>query len=205
MTKLAELKRDLARALEDGEQERVGSVRRLIATQYEETEDGVEACYKLGLDALFVRQDLEEAEKRFRAAVRAKSETWSASARVSLALVLLALGKSQQAVFELRKVARKEPPDILSAQAWGILEMSLRDLKNGEEAKRARHEHLKLLKRLATDESSEDAALAHFMLGMEYKHDGVRKEARQHLETALSNDALPPVERTRAEQAIKDL
>jgi hypothetical protein len=120
-------------------------------------------------------------------------------------MILLKQGKTQQALFELRKVAGTTPPTIISASAWGLLVVALRETNQPKEAARARTEHKRVLTRLTGSTVPEDAAIAHFMLGMEYKFDGERALAKKHFETALKGNALPEREKSQAEEALKEV
>ncbi len=202
--KIQDLVRDLERALQSGDHDRVASVRRTIAHQYPETPAGAEASYKLGLDALFRKRNADEAAEHFRAAVKAKS-TWSAPARTSLAIVLLRQGKGQQGMFELRKIASASPPTIASAYAQGLLVLALREAKKGPEAEKAHQEHKRMLLKVAETSTGEDKALAHFMLGMEHKIDGEREPAKKQLQAALAVGALEARERKQAEAALAEV
>jgi tetratricopeptide (TPR) repeat protein len=202
--KLQDLLRDLEGALKASDHDRVASVRRTIVAQYPGTPEGAEASYKLGLDALFRERSPDEAAEHFRAALKAKS-SWAAAARISLAIILLRQGKSQQGMFELRKVVSADPPTIASAYAKGLIVVALREAKNAKEAERAHEEHKKLLSRVAEIATGEDKALAHFMLGMEHKFDGEREPAKKHLCAALEAGGLPERERAQVEAALLEV
>jgi tetratricopeptide (TPR) repeat protein len=202
--KLQDLLRDLERALESGDHDRVASVRRTIVHQFPETAAGAEASYKLGLDALFRKRNVDEAADHFRAALKAKS-TWATPARTSLAIVLLRQGKGQQGMFELRKIASATPPTIAGAYAQGLLVLALREAKKGPEAEKAHQEHKRMLQKIAEISTGEDKALAHFMLGMEHKIDGEREPAKKQLQAALAVGALDERERKQAESALGEV
>jgi tetratricopeptide (TPR) repeat protein len=116
--------------------------------------------------------------------------------------VLHRLGKPQQALFELRKVAATKPPTVASAMALGLVALILKD-GNQAEFERARKEQLKLLEGLLKADDAEEAALASYMLGMEYKYEGRRAEAKKYLERALASDALGPEDKARIQDALK--
>lgn len=205
MTSLAELNRDLERALQGGDLDQVASVRRAISAQFPDAEEGAEASYKLGLDALFRGRDLEAAAEHLRGAAKAKSARWSHPARLSLGLVLLRQKKPQQAVFELRRVAGLRPPTLLAAQAAGFLEIALREGKQAKEAEKARAQLFELLGAVAGGSDAEEAAHAHLLLGLEHKFDGRRQEAKRHLAQAAESALLPAEERARAAAALKEV
>jgi tetratricopeptide (TPR) repeat protein len=205
MASLKDLERDLKRALEAGDLDRVASVRRTIASGFADTPAGAEASYKLGLDQLFRAKNVGEAEKLLRDAAKSKAAPWSAAARVSLGILMLRQGKAQQAIFELRRVAGIKPPTIHSAQAAGFVVLALKESGNATEAERARKTQLEILGALIKSGEAETAALAHQMLGMEHKFAGERAKAKEHLSKALASAALPPDERRSAEAAMEDL
>lgn len=205
MASLKDLMSDLDRALAGNDLDQVASVRRTIAGAFPGSPAGAEASYKVGLDLLFRAKKPEEAAVSFREAAKAKSQPWSAAARVSLGLLLLREGKPQQAVFELRRVAGMTPPTIQTAQAAGFVVIALRELGNGADAERARKSHIEMLKKLTTSDDEETEAIANFMLGMEHKFDGDRGTAKAHLEKALASSELPPDEKSSAELAMQDL
>lgn len=187
---LNELTTALARAEEVGDLDRLRVARQALVAAYPEAEVAAEAAFRLGLDALFVGQDLERAAEHFRAATKAKASPAAQAARTSLGLVLLRQGKHQQAVFELRRVGASKPPSLAAAQALSWVALSFRQQKNAKEADRARDEQLKVLDAVAAGADRASAALAHVLLGAEHKHDGRRDRAVKHLEAALASGAL---------------
>lgn len=201
---LKDLSKDLERALAKGDAELVASIRRTIAEAHPETDEGAEAAYKLGLESLFRSKDIEEASEWLRKAAKAKSKEWGPLARTSLGLLLHRQGKLQQAVFELRKAAGGVP-SIAGAVALGLTVILFREAKNGAEADRARADQKKMLLALTKGEDAEDAALAHYMLGMEHKHDGERADAKRHLEAAVKSNALAGDAAEKAKAALKDI
>jgi tetratricopeptide (TPR) repeat protein len=205
MATLAELARDLDRALELGDLDQASGVRALIAEQHPETPAAAEARFKLGLDALFRQRDPDRAAAHLREAAKAKDARWSQQARISLGLLLLRQGKHQQAVFELRRAAAARPPTVVAAQAAGFVAGALREARQAKEAERARTEQLRLLEGLTASVDPAEAAYAHLLLGVEHKHDGQRALARKHLQAAITGGALPPAERAHAEKALREL
>lgn len=206
MTALKDLKRDLERALgakQDFDQ--IALIRQKIAEAHGDTVEGAEANYKLGLDALFRRGDLELAAQHLREATRVKAPPWSVAARVSLGLILLRQGKDQQAVFELRRVAGATPPTLVSAQAWGLLVIAFRQLKKGQDANKAQTEYRKALEQIERSGAPADVAQARYMLGMEHKFDGNRAMAKRYLEQALGFAELPAEDRVRIEATLAGL
>lgn len=205
MAKLTELLRDLGRALEGGDLDQVAAVRRTIVETHEATQEGAEAAYKLALDTLFRQRDPDRAAEYLRIAGKSKVDQWSLPARVSLGLLLLRQGKHQQAAFELRKVAALKPPTVLTAQAQGFLVLALYEQKNGKEAQRIRGEQLKTLEGLTRSAHPPEAALAQLMLGLEYKFDGQRAEAKRHLTAAVDSGQLPKEDLGLAQKALSEV
>ena len=206
MTDLSSLLGDLERALAAHDLDLVASVRRTIFEGHPTTVAAAEAGYKLGLDALYRRHDLDAAAQRFRETVRRKDGKWSPAARVSLALILLRQKKHQQALFELRKATSADPPTLLSAQAAGLVAVVLADAqKPGAEIERARDNAKSLLTRLVSSTDPETAGGAAFMLGMEFKFDGDRSNARTWLEQALASGALPEDAQRLAARSLEGL
>lgn len=200
---LEQLLRDLDRALKSGDPDRITSVRVTIAQGHPESDAGAEANYRLGLSALFSGQDLEQAATFLKAATKAKSKAWGPDARTSFGLVLFRLGKVQQAIFELRKVAGVKPPTLASARALGFMVMLLREGEKRDEADRTRKQQFEALRALTKSADAEVQAQAHFMLGMEHKHDGDRAGAKENLQNAVESEALGPDELAIARAALK--
>lgn len=193
MVALKDLQRDLARALEANDLDAAASVRRAIVDNHEGLEVA-EAAYKLGLDALYRKKDLAAAADLLRQAGKAKHPDWSLPARVSLGLVLLAAGKPQQAVFELRKAASAKPASLLTAQAAGLIALALAQSNPGAEVERARDKFKSALEALTKNQPPEVEAWAALYLGMEFKHDGMREDARKWLLRAQTLQCLPEAE-----------
>jgi tetratricopeptide (TPR) repeat protein len=198
------LKKDLDRAIKAGDPDKIAAAWQALANSYPDTPDGGDASYRLGLDALFRGKSLDKAAELFRVALKSKG-THALSARSSLGLVLMRQGKHQQGVFELRKVAGTTPPTIFSISAWGLLVVAFKELGNMKEAERAHVEHKRALEKMTASKVAEDAALAHYMLAMEYKIDGERAIAKRHLEAALATKALPKAELASATAVLAEL
>jgi tetratricopeptide (TPR) repeat protein len=189
-TPLKDLERDLARALEQGDADRVSQARRQIAEQHPDTAAAAEASFRLGMHTLFAELDLAAAAEHFRQASKVKGSPFASAARVSLGITLFRQGKHQQAVFELRKVAGQKPPTLAGAQALSFVAMIQRQVGPAAELERTRGELTKLLTQL-TQGSKEESGLAHLMLAAEHKGDGRRAEAKRHLEAALAQGLEP--------------
>ena len=204
MATLAELLRDLERALTQGDQESAQSVRRTIVDGHPDSVAAAEAAYRMGLSALFGQRDMEAASTWMRRGAQSKIEPWASASRVALGVFLARLGKTQQAAFELRKVASGTPVTALSLQAAGLLVLAFRDAGQREQAERAREKQLELLARHSSG-PGELGALASYMLGMEHLHAGDRKRAGVSLHRALDSGFLPPDQERSARRAVDDL
>ena len=191
---IEDLKRDLSRALEANNWSAAASVRSTLVAQHPDTSEAAEAAYKQGLHALYQEQVLARAAEYLRLAARAMDPDWSLPARVSLGLVMLAQGKGQQAVFELRKAAGIKPPNQMTAQAAGLVAVALAQHKPGAEVERAREQYKGVLQQLTKGQAPAVEAWACLHLGMEFKHDGQRAEAKQWLHRAAGLNALGPDE-----------
>lgn len=195
----------LSRALEVGDPDRIRDARKAIVAAHPESEAAGEAQFRLGLDALFLGQDLDAAAEHFRAATKSKASVHAMPARTSLGLVLLRQGKHQQAVFELRRVGAQKPPSLAAAQALSWVALSFRQQKNGAEADRARAEQLKVLESVAAGTDPAAAAIANVLLGAEHKHDGRRDLATKHLKAALAHKTLDPEYTAKAQALLASL
>ncbi|MBI4818178.1 MAG: hypothetical protein HY791_18085 [Deltaproteobacteria bacterium] len=190
MADLEELKKDLARTLKLKDDERVAEVRRTIGDAFPETPAGAVANYKLGLYLLMKLGKVDEAIERFRLVTTHKDKVYGPIARVTMAQLLFKRGKSQQAIFELRKAASASPPTVTSVQAHAFLVIFLTELKKKDEAARAKKDHLAALEALAGRDDVEASSYGHFMLGLELLHEGRKPDARTRLESALSRGGL---------------
>lgn len=202
--KQSDLIKDLRRAEETGDLARIEELRRRLVELFPDSSESAEANFRLGLTALLRDKNLDEAEMRLRAAAKGADKALAAQARTHLGMLLYRRGKAQQAVFELRKVAGRTPADLWSAQALALVHLVFREQGNAKEADRARAEQLKLLEQLTRGEG-ESQAFAHFMLGMEHKHDGRREPAKRHLTLAEGHAALPSAEKARVKAALQEL
>lgn len=205
MAALKDLLRDLKRAIAEGKEDNVNAVRWAIAEHHPETPEGAEARYKLGLAALFRDQDLDTAAILFRDTAKAKQRKWSHCARTSLGLVLLKQGKEQQAIFELRRAASPRPPNLMVAQAAGLLVLALSELGNTKEAARARQQLIEILGLLLKHEDERVVAMASYMRGMEHKFDGEREPAKAMITKAVESGKLPPDELAAAQAVLEGL
>lgn len=148
MPKLDDLLSDLANF--DAQHDLAGlrRVREAIVSEHPDSEEAVEALYKIGLDCLFRERDLVTAVERFEEAAKRKHAFWSAAARTSLGLCYHHQGRTQKALLELRKVAYAETPSSHSVTALGFIESIFDQGGNSEDAKRTRKDRVKQLEQL---------------------------------------------------------
>ena len=202
--KLPDVLADLRRAEQNEDTARIDELRRKLVETFPDAPESAEASFRLGLVTLLRDGKPDEAEVRLRLGTKSSNKAVAAQARTHLGMLLHRRGKTQQAVFELRKVAGRSPPDLWSAQALALVHLVFREQGNAKEAERARAEQLKLLEQLTKGEG-ESQAFAHFFLGMEHKFDGRREPAKRHLELAAKHAALPAGEKSQVQAALRDL
>jgi tetratricopeptide (TPR) repeat protein len=148
MSKLDDLLSDLANFDAQHDLQGLRRTREAIVTEHPDSEEAVEASYKIGLDCLFRERDLVTAVERFEEAAKRKHAFWSAAARTSLGLCFHHQGRTQKALLELRKVAYPETPSSHSVTALGFIESILDQSGNTEDARRARKDRVKQLEQL---------------------------------------------------------
>jgi tetratricopeptide (TPR) repeat protein len=158
MSKLDDLLSDLANFDAQHDLDGLRRVREVIVTEHPDSEEAVEALYKIGLDCLFRERDLIAAVQNFEDAAKRKHPFWSAAARTSLGLCYHHQGRSQKALLELRKVAYPETPTSHSVTALGFIESILEEAGNSDDAKRARKDRVKQLEQLVDDARSSGRA-----------------------------------------------
>jgi tetratricopeptide (TPR) repeat protein len=124
------------------------ALRETLVRDFPQSDAAAEACYKIGLDALFRQRNAESAIGWFSAATDCKHPFWSKAARVSLGLCLFHQGKHQKAIFQLRKVGFPETPDCHSVTALSFIELIFAELGNTEEVTRTRKVRHKQLETL---------------------------------------------------------
>lgn len=196
----------LIQAMRAGDEAEVRRLREAIIRDRPESPLAAECHFRLGLEALFSRRDLDAAAEHFRAAGRLKHAPWSESARLSLASILMRQGRTQQAIFELRKVVARTPESLLTAQAYGMMTLFLSQSGQTEAADRAQKAHHALLRRLQTDlASAADRASATYLLGEELLLLGQRAEALAAFESAIASGALDQTQGDRAVQRVRML
>jgi tetratricopeptide (TPR) repeat protein len=148
MAKLDDLLSDLANFDAQHDLQGLRRVREAIVSEHPDSEEAVEALYKIGLDCLFRERDLVAAVDTFDEAAKRKHPFWSAAARTSLGLCFHHQGRAQKALLELRKVAYPETPSSHSVTALGFIESILEQSGNSDDAKRARKDRVKQLEQL---------------------------------------------------------
>ncbi len=148
MANLEALLNDLANLDAQHDLEGLHRVREQIVSDFPQSDAAVEAMYKLGLDILFRRRDLNGAVAKFEEAAKRKHPFWSAAARTSLGLCFYHQKRTQRALLELRKVAYPEKPTQHSVTALVFLEQIYTTEGNRDEAKRIRKDRINQLEEL---------------------------------------------------------
>lgn len=195
MTELTTLVNKLASLEESSDLGGLRQLREEIVEQYPDSEAAVEAEYRLGLDLLFHARDLDAAIERFAQAAQKKHPFWSAAARTSLGLCFFRQGKSQKALFELRKVAYPEQPTSHSVSALTFIEDIAEIEGDAEEVMRVRNERIKQTRSLVESGRNKDPSERGYYLyslGVALQDRGDHEEARTVLEDAknLGPDGL---------------
>jgi tetratricopeptide (TPR) repeat protein len=136
MANLEDLLNNLANLEAQHDLDGLRGVREKIVSEHPESDEAVEALYKIGLDFLFRERKLELAIESFREATRRKHPFWSAAARTSLGLCYYHRKQLQLALFELRKVAYADEHSSHSLTALTFIENILREENKMEEVER---------------------------------------------------------------------
>ena len=145
MADLKALLEQLAECDANNDHEGLRKVREQIVGDHPESDQSVEALYKIGLDNLFRQRKLEDAVEIFGVAAKRKHPYWSAAARTSQGICLYHQGKKQKAIFELRKVGNTEKPSEHSVTALSFIETIFLNEGNNEEVTRVRKERMSQL------------------------------------------------------------
>ncbi len=197
MSSLESLLNDLANLDAQHDLDGLRRVREEIVIAFPESDEAVEAQYRIGLDFLFRQRDLLAAMEAFGTAAKRKHPYWSAAARTSLALCLYHQKRTQKALFELRKVAYPTTPSVHSITALTFLENIYIEEGIPAEVKKARKDKIGQLDKLVKASRTEGGDLAErgyhlFQLGMAHFDDGDEKTARAMLDEAkaLGADVL---------------
>lgn len=197
MPGLESLLNDLANLDAQHDLDGLRRVREQIVAEHPDSDAASESTYKLGLDALFRRRDLQAAVDAFTQAAGRKHPYWSAAARTSLGLCLYHQKRTQKALFELRRVAFPETPTPHSVTALTFLEAIFSHEGNRDEVKRTRRERIRQLQVLiAANRGSHGDAKERgynlFQLGLALRDQGEAHPAAEALQQAkaLGPDVL---------------
>jgi tetratricopeptide (TPR) repeat protein len=160
MANLEALLNDLANLDAQHDLEGMRRVRQEIVLGFPDSDAAVEALYKIGLDLLFRHRDLLAAIESFGEAAKRKHPFWSAAARTSLGLCLYHQGRTQKALFELRRVAYPDKPSVHSVTALAFIESIMAKEGSRDEVKKVQKERIGQLEKLvlANEEQGGDAA-----------------------------------------------
>lgn len=197
MNSLADLKASIDAIEQTGNFEGLRMLREQIVREHPDTDAAVEATYKLGLDALFRKRDLDAAVALFEEAAKARHVYWSNAARTSLGLCFFHQKRGQKALFELRKVAYAKVQGVHSVVAMGFIESIYASEGNADEAQRVRRDKLAQLEQMV--QMSREAAdnpgefgfyLFHLGLGCLDAHDADRARLLLEEAQALGPKAL---------------
>jgi len=148
MADLQSLLEQLAQCEANKDHDGLRKVREQIVADHPDSDQSVEALYKIGLDNLFRKRNLEDAVDIFGVAAKRKHPYWSAAARTSQGICLYHQGKKQKAIFELRKVGNTENPSEHSVTALAFIETIFSNEGNKEEVTRVRKERVNQLSKL---------------------------------------------------------
>ena len=190
MANLEDLLNDLANLEAQHDLDGLRGVREKIVSDHPQSDEAVEALYKIGLDFLFRERKLELAIESFREAARHKHPFWSSAARTSLGLCYYHRKQLQLALFELRKVAYGEKPSSHSITALTFIENVLREENKLEEVDRIQNDRIAQLE-LLVEESREGENQSEFgfylyQLGICLIDTGDGSNAKKVLEEAKS-------------------
>lgn len=148
MAELSELLAQLGDQEAAADVEGMWKTRQSIVDEYPESEESVEARYKIGLHYLFHLREMDQAVNLFQEAAKQKHPYWSLAARTSLGICLFHQGRGQKALFELRRVGFTDMPNDHSVTALAFMETIHAADAELEELERVRVERIKQLKML---------------------------------------------------------
>ncbi len=165
---IEELSGQLIDAEKSGDLGALCDVRMQICREHPDSDEAIESRYKLGLNALFNQRHLEAATEHFQAAAKSRKCYWSAAARTSLGICLYHRGKRQKALFELRKIAHRDPPDEHSVAALSFIETIFANDGDSKEASRTRAQRIAQLEELVAGnrENTPTARLGHYLFNL---------------------------------------
>ena len=123
-------------------------VREQLVAEFPDSDNAVEALYKIGLDLLFRQRKLEAAIEKFDDAAKRKQPFWAAAARTSLGLCYYHQRRMQKALFELRKVAYAKSANVHSVTALAFIENIFEAEGQTSEAQRVRKDRIVQLEQL---------------------------------------------------------
>ena len=195
MSDLTELKAELDRLEGDKDYAGMVALRERIVAEHPDTEDAVEATYKIGLHNLFYERELAKATERFEQAAKKKHPYWSAAARTSLGICYYHQGRGQKALFELRRVGYADVATQHSITALSFMETIHANEAEEDEVKRVRQERIKQLRQLIEtlrSDPSADLGQYLFSLAAALHDEDERAEAKAMLDEAgaLGPDVL---------------
>ena len=151
MPTLESLLNDIANYEAKHDFENLVKIRNRVVDEFPDTIEAAEAQYKVGLDFLFRARDLNSAVQHFAEAAARKVEFLSDAARTSLGLCYFHQGKTQAAMFELRKIAHSRKITSHSVTALAFMENIFESEGNLEELDRIRKERSAQLEVLITE------------------------------------------------------
>lgn len=189
MANLEALLNDLANLDAQHDLDGMRKVREQILAEHPNSDEAVEAQYKIGLDFLFRQRDIMAATEAFATAAKRKHPYWSPAARISLGLCYYHQKRTQKAVFELRRIAFPDKPNIHSVTALTFLENIFQEEGNKDEVARTRKERVNQLEKLVR-QLEEDGAepsergYAMLQLGVSYRDQGDDAKGKEILEKA---------------------
>lgn len=191
MATLQSLLKDMAALDAQHDLDGLRRVREQIADEYPDSDEAAEALYKVGLDLLFRERQLDAAIEKFDEAAKRKQPFWSAAARTSLGLCFYHQGRSQKALFELRKVAYVKVPNVHSVTALAFIENIFETEGKTEEALRVRKDRILQLEQVVAHnrDNKGDAAERGYhlhQLGIALKDHDEPARAKTALEEAKS-------------------
>jgi len=186
MADLTSLLNDLAKFDDEHDLDGMRQVRDQILEEFPHAEEAVEALYKVGIDSLFRQRDVAAAMQAFATAAKRKNPFWSQAARLSLGLCHYHQHSLQKALFELRRVAYTEHPNVHSVAALAFLEDIFVREESPDEATKIRKERIKQLEALVGDADTKGRGRGHhlYQLGLAYSDAGEHTKSQGALNEA---------------------
>lgn len=197
MATLQSLLQTLAQCDAAHDHEGLRRARERIVAEFPESDEAVEAQYKIGLDLLFRERRLDAAVEHFAEAAKRKQPFWSAAARTSLGLCYYHQRRTQKALFELRKVGYSQSPSVHSVTALAFIENIFETEGKSEEAGRVRKDRVLQLEQVIQASRDNKGDLQErgyhlYQLGLALRDHGEAERAKQALQEAkdLGPEAL---------------